>query len=62
MPVFRAKHECGYTNEVYLKSDKQSVQLKCKRCGALVVASQVRDPKASYTQKDEVVGIYRDET
>jgi predicted RNA-binding Zn-ribbon protein involved in translation (DUF1610 family) len=61
MPVFRATHDCGYTNEVFLKVDKQSVQLECKRCGKAVIAHQVRDTKAKFSGKDEVTGIFKDE-
>jgi translation initiation factor 2 beta subunit (eIF-2beta)/eIF-5 len=61
MPVYRGQHDCGYTNEQFLKADKDSTIMKCKRCGRNVTVHQVRDKTAVFATKNDVTGVLRDE-
>lgn len=61
MPVYRAEHECGYVNQVFLDQDKSTIKLKCKRCGLDVAARQVRDKNAEFKSKNEVTGVFKHE-
>lgn len=61
MPVYRAAHTCGYTNEVFLKAEKDTMPLRCARCGNLVTAHQVRDKTAEFKTKNEIVGVFQGE-
>lgn len=60
MPVYRYTHTCGYTGEIFLKADKESIVLKeCNRCGRSVSARQVRDKSIQVHEKDGVTGLVR---
>lgn len=61
MPVYRAKHTCGYTNEVYLRKDVDTLVMDCLRCGRGVTAHQVRDKSVEFKGKNEVVGVFQHE-
>lgn len=61
MPIYRYKHSCGYEHDQFLKADKDSVLLTCERCGGGVTARQVRDNTVKFAEKNDVVGILRDE-
>ena len=61
MPVFRYKHECGYVHSQFLQSEKDSIILKCERCGRDVSARQVRDNTVKFATNNEVTGILRHE-
>ena len=62
MPVYRYKHDCGFEHDQFLQSDKDSVIMKCLRCGRNVTARQVRDKTAFFATKDEVTGVLRHES
>jgi predicted nucleic acid-binding Zn ribbon protein len=61
MPVYRYKHDCGYEHDQFLNTDKDTILLKCERCGSNVSARQVRDRKAIIAENNEVKGILRHE-
>lgn len=61
MPIYRATHDCGYVNEVFLKADKQNIEMQCKRCGRKVSAHQVRDKNAEFKGRNEVMGVFKHE-
>lgn len=61
MPVYRAAHECGYTNEVFLRGDKDTIVLKCSRCSRQVTAHQVRDRTVEFKGNNEVTGVFQHE-
>lgn len=61
MAFYRYKHDCGYEHTQFLKADKESVVLKCLRCGKGVTARQVRDKAATVHEKNDVRGVFRHE-
>lgn len=61
MPVYRFKHDCGYEHDQFLKADKESVVLKCPRCGRQVSARQVRDKTSTFASNNEVTGVLQHE-
>lgn len=61
MPVYKYAHDCGYEHEQFLKQDKQTVLLKCLRCGRDVTARQIRDNSVKFAEKDHVVGVIHNE-
>lgn len=61
MPFYRYEHDCGFEHTQFLKIDKESVVLKCDRCGRGVTARQVRDKKAMVVENNEVRGVFRHE-
>lgn len=62
MPVYRYKCSCGYEHDQFLRSDRDSIILKCERCSNNISARQVRDNSAKLVEKDEVVGVLRHES
>lgn len=61
MPVYRYSHTCGFSHDQFLKADKDTIVLKCLRCGGGVTARQVRDNTARFAENNDVTGILRDE-
>jgi len=59
MPVYRYKCTCGLEFDQFLRADKDSIILKCKRCGKGVSARQVRDRTAEFKSKNEVTGLFQ---
>lgn len=62
MPFYRYEHDCGFNHTQFLNEDKQSVVLKCDRCGRGVTARQVRDKAVAVNERDEVKGVFRRES
>lgn len=62
MAVYRYEHDCGYKHDQFLNEDKDSIILKCERCGRDVSARQVRDKTVKTAENNEVTGILRHET
>lgn len=61
MAFYRYLHDCGFENTQFLKEDKESVVLKCLRCGRGVTARQVRDKTAVVNENNEVKGVFQRE-
>lgn len=61
MAFYRYEHECGFNHTQFLNEDKESVVLKCQRCGRGVTARQVRDKTAVVNENNEVKGVFRRE-
>lgn len=59
MPVYRAAHTCGYTNEVFLQGNVDTIPVECKRCNRMVTAHQVRDKTVDFKGKNEVTGVFQ---
>ena len=60
MAVYKYNHDCGIKDFMqYLNQDKESIVLKCAKCGRGVSAKQVRDKSAHIAQKDGVRGVMR---
>jgi predicted nucleic acid-binding Zn ribbon protein len=60
--IYRYECTCGYKHSQFLKVDKDSILLKCERCGKMISARQVRDKTVTFAENNEVVGILRHET
>jgi predicted nucleic acid-binding Zn ribbon protein len=59
MPVYRYKHDCGRENDIFLKADKETLQVSCDRCLRVVTARQVRDKSIIVKEKDGTTGLLR---
>ena len=59
MSIYKYECTCGYKHEQFLKADKDTVLLKCERCGKMISARQIRDKTVTFAENNEVVGILR---
>jgi len=59
MPIYRYKHDCGYSHDFFLKTDQQSIVVKCERCKRGVTARQVRDKSVTVAENNETRGVLR---
>lgn len=60
MPAYQYVHEaCGMTQQLFLKTDREFMDVPCLRCGRNVTAKQVRDKSLTYHEKDGTIGILR---
>ena len=59
MSIYKYECTCGYKREQFLKADKDTVLLKCERCGKMISARQIRDKTVTFAENNEVVGILR---
>lgn len=62
MPVYRYKHDCGYSHDQWLDADKDTIILECERCHRDVSARQVRDKTTVIAENNEVKGVLRHES
>lgn len=62
MPVYRYEHDCGYSHDQFLNTDKNTIVMACERCGRNVSARQVRDNTVEFVENNEVTGVLRHES
>ena len=62
MPIYKYQCDsCGFEQEQFLRADKDSVQITCKRCLKQTIAKQVRDKSLEYHEQGYVQGTTKHE-
>lgn len=59
MPVYKLDHtsDCGFSQNFFLKEDKETVITPCLRCGRDVSCRQIRDKRLVARERDGLIGI-----
>jgi putative FmdB family regulatory protein len=60
MPIYLYHCEnCGFEQEQFLREDKESLKMKCKRCLKVTIAHQQRDDAVETRETDYYAGTVR---
>lgn len=60
MPIYKYHCDnCNHEMEQFLRTDKDSVPIACKRCARMTIAEQQRDNEVEYKETGYVQGTVK---